>query len=72
MFVIFLSFLFLMCSDVDDIDLYTGGLAESAGSTPGETFQCLLGKQFERLKHCDRFFYQNTDYFTCECFLSSS
>jgi peroxidase len=48
---------------VDDIDLYTGGLAQDIlpGAQTGHTFACLMGKQFERLKYGDRFFFTHAN-----------
>lgn len=60
-------------TNVNDIDLWVGGLAEGAfivnnrinetfrqpGSVVGATFNCLLRQQFIELKRGDRFFYEN-------------
>lgn len=45
--------------DVDDVDLWIGGLAEAAlgASMLGETFTHILRDQFMRSMHGDRFFY---------------
>jgi len=59
--------------DVNDIDLWVGGLGEGAfvsndaldsslrqgGAVVGATFACLLRKQFDELKQSDRFYYEN-------------
>ena len=46
---------------VDDIDLYTGGLAEAhvGGGTLGETFNRIVEDQFYNLKHGDAMYYEN-------------
>lgn len=61
-------------SNVADVDLWVGGLAEGAfldskkklnntfrsgGSVVGETFECLLRMQFNEMKRADRFYYEN-------------
>ncbi|XP_043274789.1 uncharacterized protein [Venturia canescens] len=45
---------------VDDIDLYTGALAEIKGSDGliGPTFKCLIGDQFSRILKGDQFWYE--------------
>lgn len=47
----------------DDIDLFSGLVSEmpSRGSQVGPTTQCLLLKQFKRLRDGDRFFYERRD-----------
>jgi len=59
--------------DIDNIDLYSGGMTEDAvpGGVVGETFKMIIMDQFERLRIGDRFWYQNegvlnTDLITLE------
>lgn len=46
---------------VEDIDLFLGGLLEEPSKASraivGDTFLCIIGDQFARLKKGDRFFY---------------
>jgi peroxidase len=46
----------LIYDDVDDVDLFIGGISEAAadGSLLGPTFRCIVGDQFKRLQHGDR------------------
>jgi peroxidase len=48
-------------TDVNQIDLWTGGLSEKhfAGGLVGETFSTIIGNQFEALRDGDRYYYEN-------------
>jgi len=48
---------------VDDIDLFPGGLSETPlpGGIVGRTFGCVIGLQFQKLRKCDRFWYETPD-----------
>lgn len=45
---------------VDEIDLYAAAVAEKPlpGALLGQTFVCLVGDQFARLRRGDRFYYE--------------
>ena len=49
--------------NVDDVDLYTGALAEvtKGDGLVGPTFTCLIADQFERLQLGDKYWYETPD-----------
>ena len=51
--------------EVRSVDLLAGGLAEDhlPGAMLGETFHAILVDQFQRLRHGDRFWFENDAYF---------
>ncbi|ESO91011.1 hypothetical protein LOTGIDRAFT_163527 [Lottia gigantea] len=48
---------------VDDIDLFSGGIAESSVSDglAGPTLGCIIATQFRAIKYGDRYWYENPD-----------
>ncbi|XP_023290618.1 uncharacterized protein LOC105700025 isoform X2 [Orussus abietinus] len=50
-------------NNVDDVDLYTGALAEIVKSDGiiGPTFTCLIADQFRRLQSGDRYWYETSE-----------
>ena len=45
----------------DELDIFTGGLLETTEDGPGELFREIIMDQFLRIRHGDRFWYENTD-----------
>ena len=46
-------------NDIDDVDIWVGGLMESGRTGPGELFKSVILDQFLRLRDGDRFWYEN-------------
>ncbi|XP_048259385.1 peroxidase-like [Haliotis rufescens] len=53
----------MLYSSPEDIDLFSGGVSERpvGGGLLGNTFSCIVGRQFELLKMGDRFWYETND-----------
>ena len=53
-------------SNVDDIDLFAGGISEKHMDNlqVGPTFNCIMSQQFQALRDGDRFYYENPGLFT--------
>lgn len=47
-------------NDVNNIDLYIGGMLESHDG-PGELFTAVIKEQFLRLRQADRFWFENVE-----------
>ena len=45
----------------DNLDLFTGGMLETTPEGPGELFQKIILDQFLRIRHGDRFWFENTE-----------
>lgn len=45
----------------DDVDLFTGGMLETTLDGPGPLFRAIILEQFMRIRHGDRFWFENED-----------
>ena len=46
-------------NNIDDVDIWVGGLMESGRHGPGELFRNVIFDQFLRIRDSDRFWYEN-------------
>ena len=58
---IFQDLLQMYSFDVNDIDLYIGGMLETKDG-PGPLFSKVIKEQFLRLRDSDRFWFENTEH----------
>ena len=54
-------------SNADDVDLFTGGMLETVPTGPGELFHKIILDQFLRIRHGDRFWFENIKYRYVTC-----
>lgn len=47
--------------NLDEIDVYIGGMLESKGGRPGELFTAIILDQFNRIRNADRFWFENEE-----------
>jgi dual oxidase len=45
--------------DINNIDVWVGGLLETRKSGPGELFRTIIEDQFRRIRDGDRFWFEN-------------
>lgn len=43
----------------DNLDLFSGGILETTPNGPGELFKAIILDQFLRIRHGDRFWFEN-------------
>ncbi|OQV13223.1 Dual oxidase [Hypsibius exemplaris] len=48
-------------NEIDNVDLYVGGMLECDGNKPGPLFTQIIKEQFLRLRDADRFWFENTE-----------
>jgi dual oxidase len=47
--------------DINNIDVWVGGLLETSISGPGELFSNVIEDQFRRIRDADRFWFENKE-----------